>query len=199
MRLIAVYLAAGVLGSPSAMAEDRSDAMLHAFQDACFPRLDDPAARGQKIVGAEFARVPINAVPEIKLMAQLLRVPDDMKAFLSVEYETYRGQRRGIDLVVVLQEMVSRGERRSLCIVYDFGAVEPVSESKVAEWIGRPADKQRRLRLRDSGWVWASGVAALPGGYHAIGSMYEKATRGIPWSGASLRAEAPPSREPPAK
>jgi hypothetical protein len=190
------------------MAEDRSDAMLHAFQEACFPRLDDPAARRLKIVGAGFAQVPVDAVPEIKVMVQLpdqirklVGLPDSYQGPLpSVEYETYRGRREGLDLVVVLQALVSHGDRRSQCIVYDFGAVEPVSEKKVAEWIGRPADKQRRLRLRDTGWVWrTNGAAALPGGYYGVMSAYETATRGIPWSAASLRAEAPPSREPAAK
>jgi hypothetical protein len=161
-------------------------------------------------VGAGFAQVPVDEIPEIKLMTRLpeviskfLGIPESHQASLpSVEYETYRGQREGIDLVVVLQATVSRGEKQSQCIVYDFAAVEPVSEKKVAEWIGRSADKQIRdmgsIKFR-SGWRWASRAAALPGGYQGISSVYQTATRGIPWSGASLHAAEPPSRGPAVK
>jgi len=167
-NLLAVALVAGLLGSADTAAQDRSDAMLRAFQDACFPRLNDLASRRQKVVDAGFKQVPADAIPEFRMAAKsielplkLLGPPDGAQAVLPV-FETYQGQREGFALMVLLQVHVLQGVSKNECFVYDFAAVEPVSEKKMAAWLGRPAD--RSLRWSSS---WTMG---LPAGYQEVSS-----------------------------
>src|SRR5262245_50024896 len=69
-RLIAVFLLASILGPLSAIAEDRSDAMLRAFQDACFPHLNDLATQRQRITEAGFVQSPRAEIPGVDLKGE---------------------------------------------------------------------------------------------------------------------------------
>jgi hypothetical protein len=191
-NLLAVTLVAVLLGSPGATAQDRSDAMLRAFQDACFPRLDDLASRRKKVVDAGFKQIPVDAIPELRiatksidLALKLLGPPDGAQAVMPA-FETYQGQREGFELAVLLLVHVSHGVSSNECFVYDFAAVEAVSEKKVAAWLGRPADHTSRWSSR-----WTTG---LPAGYDEVFSSsspapaQNRASRVSGLPGALLRA-----------
>jgi hypothetical protein len=185
---MAVLLMASVTGFPSAKAEDRSDAMLRAFQDACFPHLNDLAAQRQRIIEAGFVQSPRTEIPGVALNGETVVVisgSDGSQKSVSSS-EDYRRQRDGF--AVFLSEITIVGTRHAQCWLNDLTAGGPVSDKKLAKWIGRPADAKEPAPFAQHRSAWASRAGALPGGYDEIASEYRV---GHPCcSGAALLAAA---------
>ena len=163
------------------MAADRSDAMLSAFQDACFPQLKDLEAQRAKLIESGFTSVPSDSIPELR---QLHNLAQGAKEFLPM-FETYRGQRDGVELVVDLLVRITSGTKQHSCGVYDFAAPEPVNDRKLADWLGRPADYPPRGPGHISKWLSING---LPEGYAEIFSIFAADRGARRWRGARLVA-----------
>ena len=169
---MAMLLMASMTGSPSAKAQDRSDAVLRAFQDACFPHLNDLAAQRRRIIEAGFVQSPRAEIPGVDLKGETIVYSygaNGIEKSVSSS-ETYRRQRDGFALF--LSEITIGGIRRTHCSLDDLGAPEPVSDKKLADWIGRPADESKPGLVAQHRSMWASRFGALPGGYNEIASEY---------------------------
>jgi hypothetical protein len=159
---------ASILTSPSATADDRSDAMLRAFQDACFPNLNDLAAQRKRITEAGFVQSPRSEIPGIDLKGETVVVisgPDGVQRSVS-SAEDYRRERDGLN--VHLSEITIVGTRHIQCWLDDVAAAGPVSDKKLADWIGRPADANSPAPFAAHRKVWANRFGALPGSYDEI-------------------------------
>ncbi|MBO0763154.1 MAG: hypothetical protein J2P50_00975 [Hyphomicrobiaceae bacterium] len=184
--LFAAFLLASLLGPPRAMAQDRSDAMVGAFQDACVPHLDDVAAWRKKIIEAGFVEPPRTQVPGLKnldLRGKTV-IFDRDGGMREVVPETQHRQRDGFELFLYVMKDPDAG--MTSCAVYDFEAADPAIEKKVADWIGRPADSPASGSQHRS--TWSSIAAALPGGYEEIMSEYRLSRPSVAVMEATVRS-----------
>jgi hypothetical protein len=157
-------------------------------------------SRSSKAKGhrSRFVQVPSEAIPELRRVAAWIAfgglVVDNQKPL----FETYRGQRQGFDLVAYLMVRTREGTRSTECGIHDFGAARPVSDKRVMDWIGRPADNPAEGSQHRR---WQAGpIAALPGGYDEVASVYHQPGRVGPlFAGALLHATARSSLAPAAK
>jgi hypothetical protein len=171
-RLMAMLLMASMTGSPSAKAEDRSDAMLRAFQDTCFPHLNDLATQRQRITEAGFVQSPRVEIQGVELNGETVVVitgSGGVERSVSAS-EHYRRQHDG--LALFLSEITLGGTRHIQCWLDDVAADAPVSDEKLADWIGRPADANSPAPWAPHRSVWAKRFGALPDGYDEIASEF---------------------------
>jgi hypothetical protein len=171
-NLIAVALVAGLLGSAGATAQDRSDAMLRAFQDACFPQLTDLPAQRKRIVEAGFVQHPRAEIPGLDLNGETIVIisgPDRVEKAVSSS-ESYRRERDGF--MLLLSEIAILGTRHTQCSLYDLGVAGAVDDKKLTDWIGRRADESKPVLGVEHRSMWTSRFGALPGGYEEIVSEY---------------------------
>jgi hypothetical protein len=184
MRLMAALLMVGMMASQSAMAHDRSDAMLRAFQEACFPHLDDIVPQRKRISEAGF--VDLSGIEpvlrDLDLQGKTV-IFDSHGGKREVVPETHYRQRDGFKLFLTVVKDLDFA--MTSCAILDLEAAGPVNERNLADWIGRPADESKPAFGAQHRKVWKVRSGALPGGYSEIASQYSS---GHPCcSGAEIR------------
>jgi hypothetical protein len=147
----------------------------------------------EKIIEAGFVEPPRTEVPGLKdldLRGKTF-IFDINGGMREVVPETYHWQREGFELFVSVVKDSDIG--MTSCAVYDFKAAGPVSDEKVADWIGRPADNPASGTQHRS--KWSSVVAALPGNYDQVVSEYRPDRRGsVAVLGATVRLPRPAAK-----